>query len=192
MTRTRCCLDLPSFRMLECPNCGYSLKGLSDKCQCPECGRRCDKDSYLIRRQRLLTPIDYLAEFVVLQTAWVTYWRLRSGSLDFSVFELLTLVVITIGVALTIRAYHKYWHRSEYFVIDGDGVAWRERGRKEITLSWSEIVSVTPDPQGKTVLLHRGGDAKAWKIPRAFRPKRVSADEFSEFISARRKDWIYN
>ena len=69
--------------MLErCPKCGYSLRGLPDEYDCPECGRAYDRSAVLFRGSLFWHSLYFALAIVAFITIAPVLWEGPPGTLE--------------------------------------------------------------------------------------------------------------
>ena len=121
-----------------CPNCRYSLQGLSLPHRCPECGLLCEQGMQVVRNPRAKRN-------VVAFIAWLAYFFLIMGGAVWSRRALTTIdvgwLVFMALILGTLLFSLRHRHARAFLSSDGLVLA-RSKGCLE-RYSWSSVESVT-------------------------------------------------
>jgi hypothetical protein len=138
----------------KCVRCGYSLRGLSANCACPECGLRLDDRCALYEATN---PRQILALWlVILGGGWISLKNLPhlTNLADASAWETLGalagalwIVFVAAGTWFLVRRYR----RGFRVAITSDGLILRLPGFSDDLMPWRDIggASIKERPAGK-------------------------------------------
>ena len=126
----------------KCVRCGYSLRGLSASCACPECGLRLDEQCALYGATN---PKQILALWLmILGGGWISLKNLPhlSNLADASAWETLGaltgalwIVFVAAGIWFFVRRYRQGFKAA----ITSDGLILRLPGFSDDLLPWRDI-----------------------------------------------------
>jgi hypothetical protein len=167
---------------LKCPACGYCLKGLPATYRCPECAFEYESDMLVLRpsgKWRLFVLV--LVPLVVAGALLGITGNLLRRTLGIPYVDIYVLVFF--GIALV--RYLIDLRKPQFLVMRSTDIHWQKRGKKTVTIAWSQIVEIRPNRFSEMVVLERRDGSKTG-IPREFWPKATTIGDFADLV---RKRW---
>jgi predicted RNA-binding Zn-ribbon protein involved in translation (DUF1610 family) len=170
--------------MKSCVQCGYSLRGLSARHECPECGLPFDERSQTWRtryNKRLIVTLALISLGWLLMT-----WSFSTG-LRRSPLPPPLLILLHLGfAALFLFLLYRFWrlYRGGFVATMPTGLYLRTDQSNTQVIEWSNIsrAAVIPSPLGVVLFLKREKTTR--NIVGPFR-KREDAEDFVRHVEAR-------